>query len=237
MAHSIWNRINLGKSTGSLLLIFCLFACNNLQKKSDFELQKGDLLFQDLDDSSLSDAIEKVTQTGESNLSFSHVGMFVVDEKGEPLVLEAVSAGVCLTPLDTFLVRSLTLDGKPKVVVGRMKKRFRPRIQPAIEVGKKLLGKPYDSIYVMQDSAFYCSELIYEMFRGEGNDSEIFQLNPMTFKDPETGNFFPGWVEHYRKLGVLIPEGEPGLNPNGMSESQNIDLIHNFTKGSRSLNK
>jgi hypothetical protein len=47
----------------------------------------------------------------------------------------------------------------------------------------------------------------------------------MTFKDPATGGYYPGWVDYYAKLGVAIPEGEPGCNPNGMAASAKLECL------------
>ena len=46
----------------------------------------------------------------------------------------------------------------------------------------------------------------------------------MTFKNPQTGEFLAGWVDHYKKLGIPVPEGEPGCNPNGMAASDKIEM-------------
>lgn len=204
-----------------------LIACHNVQKKLQFTLERGDLLFQDLDSDSISTAIESVTG-GEKHLSFSHVGILDVNSKGDTLVLEAISKGVTYTSLKSFLKRSITVDHKPKVEVGRLKPEFIKFIAKALEAGKKRIGKPYDNIYVMGDSTYYCSELIYEMFADVSDSLEVFQLNPMTFKDPETGSFLPFWIEYYKKLGGEIPEGKLGLNPNGMSLSPNINMIYSY---------
>ncbi|MFD0761703.1 hypothetical protein ACFQZW_06375 [Lutibacter aestuarii] len=32
-------------------------------------------------------------------------------------------------------------------------------------------------------------------------------------------------INYYKKLNKPIPEGQPGLNPNGMSTSPNITLV------------
>lgn len=213
-----------------LLLIFSIginfFASCNLQKKMQFDLQSGDLLFQDLDADSISDAIESVTG-GEQKLSFSHVGIAVEDAKGGMFVLEAITKGVSYTPIDTFLNRSLSRTGKPKVQVGRLKEEYRGRIPQAIKYGRTLMNMPYDHVYTIGDSTYYCSELIYEMFTHSGDSSEIFHLNPMTFKDT-TGVFLPFWQKYYHDLGVDIPEGKPGLNPNGMSQSDKIEMVYSF---------
>ncbi|WP_421920284.1 YiiX/YebB-like N1pC/P60 family cysteine hydrolase [Marinifilum sp.] len=199
------------------VLIALFSSCNNLQKKTQFEFRKGDLIFQDLNTDSISDAIELVTG-GERNLNFSHVGIVDIDSRGNIYVLEAISKGVCLTRLNDFLKRS------NQIAVGRLKANFQIRVQEALDYGYSLLNLPYDDIYVIGDSTYYCSELIYEMFINTGDSTAVFQLNPMTFKDSNSGEFLPFWIDYYQKFGVEIPEGKPGLNPNGMFLSPNIEI-------------
>ena len=62
---------------------------------SNFQLQEGDLLFQDLDSSALCDAIELVTP-GYNDANFSHIG-FIVSDNGKLQVLEAIPPKVILT--------------------------------------------------------------------------------------------------------------------------------------------
>ncbi|MDQ2178297.1 YiiX/YebB-like N1pC/P60 family cysteine hydrolase [Marinifilum sp. D714] len=201
-----------------VLTILHFSSCDNLQKKTQFEFRKGDLIFQDLNSDSISEAIESVTG-GEKKLNFSHVGIVDVDSKGDVYILEAISKGVSLTPLDSFVLRS------NKVAIARLNTKLNTRIEAAMTYGKSLLNFPYDNIYVMGDSTYYCSELIYEMFVNTGDSTEVFQLNPMTFKDNQSGEYLPFWVEYYKNLGVEIPEGKPGLNPNGMFQSSNIEIV------------
>ncbi len=40
----------------------------------------------------------------------------------------------------------------------------------------------------------------------------------MTFKGPD-GDIVPYWAAHYDSLGVAVPEGVPGTNPNDLSRS------------------
>ena len=65
------------------LVVFLLFqmSCVNRSAQENFQLQKGDFLFQDLDSSPLCDAIELVTP-GYKGANFSHIGMVV--ELGDP---------------------------------------------------------------------------------------------------------------------------------------------------------
>ena len=120
-----------------LKYIFILFtflnACTN-----DFNLREGDLLFQDLDDSPICDAIELVTP-GYKNGSFSHIGL-IVSDNSKLLVLEAIPPKIILTEVNDFLSRSKDKDGNPKVIVGRLKEKYRHTIKNAIEISKNKLG-------------------------------------------------------------------------------------------------
>lgn len=202
----------------SLLILSC--------QKNSFELKEGDILFQDLDKDSIDNAIEKVTKTA-LNYNFTHVGI-VVKDKNELKILEAISTGVQLTSIEKFLNRNLK-NGKPKVVVGKLNPKFNALLEPAIEYGKTLIGLPYDNIYIIGDNNYYCSELLYEMFNHINSNTNPFQLNPMTFKDPKTNETLEFWTNHYKDLKYKIPEGELGLNPNGMSVSLNITLVYNYS--------
>ncbi len=200
----------------------------------DFVPESGDLLFQDSDCGPLCDAIEKVT-TGYQGANFSHVGIAAVDDNGSPVVIEAVSSGVEVTPLRTFLGRSLDTKGRPKVVVGRLKKAYRHLIAPAIEEALALKGKPYDKVFAVDDKAYYCSELVYEIFRRANDNTPVFTLQPMTFREPGMGHTQQAWQEYFSDLGVSIPEGQPGINPGGISRSPALTIIHTYGNPGRSL--
>lgn len=207
-----------------------LAGCKTLESNETdygFQLRPGDLLFQDLDAGPLCDAIETVTE-GVDGSDFSHIGMVSQVSGDRVLVIEAVSKGVVETPLSEFLARSTDANGKPKVLVGRIRPKHADVIVRAIEEARRHLGKPYDSVYVMDNSSFYCSELLYESFRVANNGIPLFSTSGMTFIDPATGKTFPAWTAYYEKLGVAIPEGEPGLNPGGMSRSDAIEIVHAF---------
>ena len=40
----------------------------------------------------------------------------------------------------------------------------------------------------------------------------------------------PVWEKYFEALNLSIPEGEPGLNPGGMSLSPALEMIHDFKK-------
>jgi hypothetical protein len=214
-----------------LLLLACVFVvgCSQdcYQKGKGFALQEGDLLFQDLDCGPLCDAIEKVT-TGYRGAGFSHVGIAAKDADGSFVVIESSSSGVTSTPLQTFLNSSLDTQGRPKVVVGRLKPVFRRLIPLAIKEAVALKGNPYDRVFAINNDSFYCSELIYEIFLRANNDRPVFALQPMTFKDLDTGTTLPAWEQYFSELGVSVPEGEPGINPGGISCSPVLSIIYSY---------
>ena len=185
------------------------------------------------------DAIEIVTP-GYNNNNFSHIGIIV--ELGDPncinpnyiyedniRVLEAIPNKVTTTRLDSFLNRSIDNNEKPKVIVGRLKKRYQYSILDAVKFLKNKIGMEYDDYFIEDNNKYYCSELIYEAFEKDS----VFRLYPMTFIDPITNNTMNLWQEYYRKLETKIPEGEPGINPGIMSISENIKIVHKYGEPSK----
>lgn len=228
----------------SYFLICCIyFSCSSVKPEvlgqtdpviiefdhSSFRLEPGDILFQDSDCGSFCDAIEKVT-FGIGGSKFSHVGMVVPKGENDLIVVEAVTAGVVETSLDRFFARSFDENKKSKVVVARIKKEYKNLIPNAIDFSKTKLSLPYDDVFDISNNKYYCSELIYESFKYANDNKPIFELQKMTYKDPDTNSTFPIWEDYFQKLNVPIPEGEPGLNPGGMSKSSYIEIVHFYGK-------
>jgi len=209
----------------SLLVVGC--GQNIRGKTNSFVLQEGDLLLQDLDCGPICDAIEKVT-TGYHRANFSHVGIVTKDGSNNFVVIEASSNGVQATQLKDFLNRSFDANHQPKVVVGRLKHPFRHLIPFALKEAAALKGKPYDKEFVINNEAYYCSELVYEIFLQANDSNPVFTLQPMTFKDPNTGTTLPAWQEYFSKLAVPIPEGRPGINPGSISRSPFLTIIYAY---------
>ncbi|MFZ4400653.1 MAG: YiiX/YebB-like N1pC/P60 family cysteine hydrolase [Bacteroidales bacterium] len=210
------------------ILIFLLIWSNSvISQNNNFVPEEGDILFQDLDCGDFCNAVEKVT-IGYKGARFSHVAMVVKNEKGEIVVIEAVSKGVSITAFDLFLAKSHDKNNHPKVIVGRLKPKYRHLIPQAVKEAYKLLGRPYDDVFCISNNKYYCSELIYDAFKNANNGKPIFKLYPMTFKDPDTKQFFPTWVEYFKDLKVSIPEGELGNGPGGISRSNKLKIVHSY---------
>ncbi|MBT0811931.1 hypothetical protein KIH41_11640 [Litoribacter ruber] len=207
----------------SALLISFLSGC---QKNYEFTWKEGDILFQDGDCGDFCEAIRKVTN-GYDGRDFSHIGLLIL-ENGDWYVIEAISKGVSKTPLFEFLDRHTDEAGQPRVVVGRVIDEYKYLIPTAINVASTLIGKPYDSAFDLNNDAYYCSELIHMSFQKANLGTPIFEIQPMTFKDPDTGETFGIWEKYFQDLGMEIPEGELGLNPGGMSLDPAIRIVHEF---------
>lgn len=204
--------------------------------QTSFKLQNGDLLFQDLDCGGLCDAIESVTQ-GYKDSRFSHVGIVRISEKGQPEVLEAIGKNVHYTPLQTFLDRQLDANKKPKVAVGRFTKEYQGLIPGALKQGELLVGKPYDDVFAMNNDAYYCSELIYEMFKAANRQQPVFELQPMTYATPGTEQIMPVWETYFKELNKKVPQGEPGLNPGGISCSNKLEIFFPYGAPAKNISR
>ncbi len=203
------------------ITLFCSILLSScLQKK--IELQEGDLLFQDLDSSPLCDAIELVTP-GYKDANFSHIGLVVLDNDTLK-ILEAIPPKVVLTDMKSFFSRSYDTEGKSKIIAGRLKDEFQYTIKNAIIYAKSKVGIEYDEAFIMNNNLYYCSELIFEAFEKDS----IFKLKPMTFLHPETNDTLIVWKNYYSKLGLTIPQNEPGINPGTMSLSNKIEIIYSY---------
>ncbi|KES12289.1 hypothetical protein SASC598O02_000930, partial [Snodgrassella alvi SCGC AB-598-O02] len=61
-------------------------------------------------------------------------------------------------------------------------------------------------------------------------DKKFFPLQPMTFKSKDSGEFPEYWVKHFKKMGIPIPEGQPGNNPGDMSRSELLNIVHYYDR-------
>lgn len=211
----------------TLLLLFLYgtiisYAQNSVIYKG-IKIEQGDLLFVGAQAANLSGAINRVTQRTDS-ASFDHVGLIDIIE-GKPYLMHASGKkGSARELLD-----SATNKDKRLYVVYRVDDKYKDDIPAAIVSAQQMLGKPYNWSYVLNDSSYYCSDFVERAFRHVG----LFELEPMTFKNPKTGDFDEFWVQFYEKQGIAIPEGHLGCNPNGLAASPKIRKIGPLTNGSK----
>jgi len=215
--------------TGLLITALIASGCGEPLHQSNWEsrLRRGDILFQDLDCGELCEAIEKVT-TGYKGADLSHIGIVAKNARGDLVVIEATADGVKSTPIDSFLNRSRDKSGRPKVLAGRLNSSFQHLIPEAVKQARLLIGKSYDKQFEIDDDEYYCSELIYYIFLKANDDKALFELQPMTFRNPDTDMILPAWQKYFDKLNIPVPQGQPGINPGGISQSPALTIVGRF---------
>ena len=180
--------------------------------------KQGDLLFQNLDCGPLCNAIEQVT-FGRDSLKFSHIGLIYI-KQDSVYVMEAIGQSVTITSYQNFKKRS-----NYPLYLGRVKSEYQHLIESALSFAIKQIGVPYDEPFLYNNQKYYCSELIYDAFKSSNQNKPFFELEPMTFKTPNSNDYFKTWVDYYKKLNIEIPEGKPGINPAGISRSNKINWL------------
>lgn len=190
-----------------------LFISGTIAQNKIPKLKEGDLVFQDLDCGPLCDAIEAVTE-GFQGRDFSHVAI-IVKIKDELRAVEAIGSHVKSTSIDSLFLRC---PNPNKYLVMRLHADYNHLIPQASKFAISTIGKAYDDRFIMNNDSLYCSELVFDAYH-------IFELQPMTYKDPKKGVFFPAWVDYYRSLHSAIPEGLMGINPGLISRSPYLYAI------------
>ena len=113
------------------------------------EVKEGDVIFQ-TSQSQQSPLIQIATRS-----KISHCGIIVM-KNGKPYVLETLKTLV-VTPLDKFIARG---EGGKYWLKRSNKENIK------IKYGS-YLGKPYDLAYKFDNGKFYCSELIYDIYKNQ----------------------------------------------------------------------
>ena len=113
------------------------------------DVREGDVIFQ-TSPSEQSPLIQIATRS-----KISHCGIIVM-KNGKPYVLETLKTLV-VTPLDKFIARGE--DGKYWL---KRSKKENIKIKY-----KSYLGKPYDLAFKFDNGKFYCSELIYDIYKNQ----------------------------------------------------------------------
>jgi hypothetical protein len=157
------------------------------QTESIKDIREGDVIFQ-TSQSEQSPLLQIATRS-----KITHCGIIVM-KNGKPYVLETLKTLV-LTPLDKFIARGK--DGKYW-----LKRSNKENIK--IKYGS-YLGKPYDLAFKFDNDKFYCSELIYDIYK---NQLGIELCEPQKVSD-------------YLILGTgKIPQIEKAMKKRGIAKDQ-----------------
>ena len=205
-----------------LLFLLVLLAVASCGEKKDC-LRNGDLVFVGLpldynaEGGSMDAAISAATaQEGELNLI--HVAIAEVQADSVWIIDATIAHGVDRHPLEVFLKDFTLKDGSyPAFIVKRVKG---VDANAAVERAKTYCGRAYDVRFLPDNEDLYCSELVQLSYL-DRSGNQVFDSEPMNFCAPD-GTMPPYWEQLFEKLGMTVPQGVPGTNPQGMSESRRL---------------
>ncbi len=189
----------------------------------------GDLVFVISSESEFSDAITESTAARDS-LKFDHVAIVALEHDVAYVIEASPRYGVVMRTLDDFLKEVPLSQGRYGVVFKRLTADSCKGIcmSEVIENAKRYIGEEYDWFFMHDNGRQYCSELVYNSFILPDGE-HVFSAEPMNFRS-EDGTMPLFWVQLYERLGVAIPEGEPGTNPGKMSKADFLEEVCRFPK-------
>ncbi|MBL8827667.1 MAG: hypothetical protein JNM18_11875 [Planctomycetaceae bacterium] len=173
--------------------------------------QDGDVVFQSLPRSPLTNMIEGATQS-----PYSHCGM-VVQENGRWVVYEAIG-DVHRTPLATWFWRSrgycfaaYRLNTDEQTHVGKM-----------VEYCRVCLGLPYDLRYEMDDEKIYCSELVSKAYRHSTARllGDVVRVADLDWKPYE--------AQIKQLNGGTIPLDRELITPRDLAAAKELELVSKY---------
>ena len=202
-----------------LLLLTALLLAVGCESRND-HLRNGDLIFvglpaaYDAATGTMDDAI--LSSTGEEGaVNLIHVAIAEVKADSVWIIDATIRHGVDRHPLDTFLTDFTLGDGSyPEFIVKRVKG---VDANAAVERAKTFCGRGYDVRFLPDNEELYCSELVQLSYLDASGDP-VFASEPMNWLAPD-GSMPPYWEWLFGQLGMEVPQGLPGTNPQRMAES------------------
>lgn len=206
-----------------LLIISVLLLAVSCGQKVD-TLRTGDLVFvglpldYDAEGDSMDAAISAATGE-EGALNLIHVAIAEVDADSIWIIDATIAHGVDRHPLAVFLKDFTLKDGTyPEFIIKRVKGID---AEAAVGRAKTYCGRGYDVRFLPDNEDQYCTELVQNSYL-DASGNELFHSEPMNFCAPD-GTMPPYWEWLFGKLGMDVPQGVPGTNPQRMAQS---DLLY-----------
>ena len=190
-------------------------------QKKECRLQNGDLVFvgipmdYEAESESMDAAISQATGK-DGALNLIHVAIAEVKADSVWIIDATIAHGIDRHPLDTFLKDFTLKDGSyPEFIVKRVKG---VDADAAVEKAKTYCGRAYDVRFLPDNEDLYCSELVQLSYLDK-DGNKVFPSEPMNFKAPD-GTMPPYWEWLFGLLGMEVPQGIEGTNPQKMAESE-----------------
>lgn len=204
-------------------LIIMLLAVGCGRNGAQEGLRNGDLVFVGLplgynaETGSIDEAISSATGQ-EGGLNLIHVAIAEVQADSVWIIDATIAHGVDRHPLDTFLADFTLPDGGyPEFIVKRVQGAD---ADAAVERAKGFCGRAYDVRFLPDNDDLYCSELVQKCYLDECG-AEVFDSYPMNWLSPD-GTMPPYWTWLFGQLGMDVPQGLPGTNPQRMSQDESL---------------
>ena len=193
-------------------LIVCLaaapMAMAGTRDLSIYDFQQGDILLQHVP-SYLCSVVADVTSSW-----YSHCGL-IVYRQGKPYVLEAIGT-VRYTPIRDWLGRGV-FGWFTQI---RVKGLAKGHLAKVVAEAEKMLGRPYDIQYELDDRKIYCSELVYKAFR---RGARIETGKRQRLRDLK-------WRPHEKFIrhlaGGVLPLAREMVTPQSLKDSPNTELVY-----------
>ncbi len=213
-----------------LLAFIVLFSSLSCTHKNS-SLRNGDLIFVGIpldykvDAESMDAAISSATGE-EGSLNLIHVAIAEVKADSVWIIDATIKHGVDRHPLDTFLTDFTLSDGSyPTFIIKRVEG---VDADAAVNRAKAFCGRSYDVRFLPDNEDLYCSELVQKCYL-DASGSPVLKSEPMNFKAPD-GTMPPYWEWLFGELGMEVPQGVLGTNPQSMSESDCLTEVSNDDK-------
>ena len=191
----------------AMLLTALLSACGG-------GLRNGDLVFVCADTTGMDVAISDAT-AADNTVNYSHVGI-IEESDGLLYVIDASPKyGVSRWMLRQFCFENGTCH------FYRLKGYNNGN--EWVAKAKSCIGLPYDFYFLPDNGKYYCSELV-EKCCVASDGTPIFKTQPMNFQSPD-GTIPEYWVNLFDSLGVEVPQGVPGTNPNDLVKSGMLERV------------
>ncbi len=174
------------------------------QTGSISEVREGDIIFQ-TSPSHQSPLIQLGTRS-----KISHCGVIVI-RNNKPYVLETLKTLV-ITPLDKFIARG---------VAGRywIKRSKKENVKISY---RNYLGKPYDRSFKLDNNIYYCSELVYDIYKKQ-LDIELCEPRKVSNYLILGTNYIPKIKREMKKRGITMKQKV--IAPRDIFNSDELEFV------------